>query len=221
LQTLLPDFGLPDLFLARLEMLAGRDEYARGLLLGAVEKDLTWSPDSELLWLKISGGLDSGRSSTGVLMDAFSVEMPYCVMARDFVELFLPAGGRQEEPGGAGRQPMDARARADSARALLRFGAAMQEHGLPMVENLVGGAIIARTGRELEKTGGLTAEERALVKRSEAIRGEVQLLSTLTEEVILSDPGRMSRYVENLLAHGELRAARRGFMDYLAARVEE
>jgi hypothetical protein len=214
LQALKPEFGLPDFFMAYLEGRAGREDLARQLLLDAAGKDLSWLPVSEVLRLKISSDLAAGKQPLAVLRDAFSMDMAPSAVARDAARSFLP---KPEEGKALDASAASRERRAEMARALFRFGAAMQEHGVPIIENLVGTAIASSCREDLERGGTITAEESAVLRRGEATLGEARVTANVIQELLVAHPGFLREYVENLARYGELRASRRAFMDYYAA----
>ena len=93
----------------------------------------------------------------------------------------------------------------------------MQEHGLLLIENLVGNTIVEEAGRALEGAGGLSASERAVIERSRSLPGEARIAGRMLEEILFADATLLGNFLDDLVTYGELRAARRGVMDYLSA----
>ncbi len=214
LQALMPDYALPDLFMARLELLAGREDVARNVLLDAAEKDMTWLPDTELFRMKIASELAAGTPPSQILANAFGMDVSFCVVARDTLRPFI-----SPPKGDGGSEALDPRVRVEAARAVLRFGEAMQEHGAIMIDSLVGSALVKGSIEVIRQSRALTEREQLLLQRTESIRREATLVGGMFPEVLFSEPGLMGRFLENMVAHGELRAGRRALMDYLAAQI--
>ncbi|MBN1420285.1 MAG: hypothetical protein JXP34_16010 [Planctomycetes bacterium] len=217
LRQLLPDKGLPDLLFADLEMDAGRIEAGRQYLFEAVEKDLSWLPDAELMRMRIERDLAAGRPAYKSLANAVNSVIPSCMEMRNLMRSFLYTEDEKGEeapvPPPADPGPLDLHRR--TARALLEVGRSLQDDGMVLIQNLVGAAIIGNACQALEQAGDLSLEEQALRERTKAIQAEGRLFSQLIEEILFTDPILMTGYLRDLAAYGERRAGRRAMMTYL------
>jgi hypothetical protein len=201
LQELMPASGLPDLIVARLELAAGRDGSARDLLVRAAEKDFTWLPDTELFRLKVSHDLATEAPLVSSLRDAFGMHMHFCQFVRGTAELLIMSEERE--------------GMAEAARPVFELGNAMQNHGCSLIENLIGRSIAAIGAAGLKRSGELSSEDVAAVRRGRMLRDDAHMVAQTVEESLVGDPQFMRRYLQNVVEHGELRAARRAFMDRL------
>ena len=209
--ALMPEFAVPEFLRARLMLLDGNAGMACALLADAARKDLTWFPDSELVRLQFTGELAAGTAPIDILSKAVVLSLPFSRLARAMAKHIHDAGGGVPGPGFA-----DPDLRAEAGRAMMRIGAGMADHGLLLVENQVGGALIESARPLVEGAGELTDAERAMVAHSTSLHAAASIVPAFAQEVMMSSPHLMAQYLETVITHGELRAARRGFMDYLS-----
>ena len=109
--------------------------------------------------------------------------------------------------------------RPEVSGALLKITGAFQDHGPLLIENLIGKALAISVAQAVARgRGELTPEEVAILKRGEALKGQVGPVMDFTTEILPANPQMIPKYLETLVEHGELKAVRRGYMDYLVSR---
>ena len=216
LRKLAPEMGLPDILLASLEAREGRPDAAAQLLATAAGKDLTWLPDFELARLAILRELESGKPSLEGLRNLFSIALPSCLVLRNIAREFLPSS-REGDEGSPGEAAVESGA--ESAPEILRLGRSLQGEGGFLIHNLVGGAIVEMSLKEIEASRELTPEEAALRDRTRSIQSLATLFSDRLEQVLLAEPDLVPVYLRDVAEHGEAVAARRTLINYLAREV--
>ncbi len=223
LQQRIPDQGLPDLLLARVEAIAGRADLARQHLIQGSAKDLGWFPDGELNRMRIEDHLEAGRSPSEIFGKLANTLLPSYREVRGLAhDLFYQrdeSGGLNELP-----PPEDPAALEDhraAARAFLQIGKQMEEDGMVLMHNLVGCSLVEFAARTLEAAGDPLPEGRAIQERWRSMKSEMRLASDILPELILADREVAREYFRDIPDRGERLAIRRAAMLYLARQTAE